>query len=70
MNLPAGTARGGTAIIIKKNAIKHHELNNSSQDFLQATSVLVEDSASGIKCVYFFSGAFVRNIFCFINTCI
>jgi hypothetical protein len=43
MNHPAGTARGGTAIIIT-NSIKHHQLNNSSQDFLQATSVLVEDS--------------------------
>jgi hypothetical protein len=43
MNNPAGTARGGTAIIIKKS-IKHHQLNNYSQDFLQVTSVLVEDS--------------------------
>jgi hypothetical protein len=42
MNHPAGTARGGTAIIIK-NTIEHHELNYS-QDFLQATSALVEDS--------------------------
>jgi exonuclease III len=40
---PAGTARGGTAIIIK-NSIKHHQLNNYNQDFFQATSVLVEDS--------------------------
>jgi hypothetical protein len=40
---PAGTARGGTAILIK-NTIKHHQLNNYSQDFLQASSVLVEDS--------------------------
>jgi hypothetical protein len=37
-NHTAGTARGRTAIIIK-NSIKHHELNNYSQDFLQATSV-------------------------------
>jgi hypothetical protein len=44
-NHPAGTARGGTAIIIK-NTIKHHQLNNYSQDFLQATSVSVEDSVS------------------------
>jgi hypothetical protein len=43
-NHPAGTARGGTAIIIIiKNTIKHHQLNNYSQDFLQATSVSVED---------------------------
>jgi hypothetical protein len=42
-NHPAGTARGGTAIIIKKY---HHQLNNYSQDFLQATSVSEEDSVS------------------------
>jgi hypothetical protein len=42
-NHPAGNARGGTAIIIK-NTIKHHQLNNYSQDFLQATSVSMEDS--------------------------
>jgi hypothetical protein len=36
MNHPAGTT-----IIIKKY---HHQLNNYSQDFLQATSVSVEDS--------------------------
>jgi exonuclease III len=38
MNKPARTARGGTAIIIN-NSIKHHQLNDYSQDFLQATSV-------------------------------
>jgi hypothetical protein len=37
-NYPAGTA------IIIKNSIKHHQLNNCSQDFLQATSVSMEDS--------------------------
>jgi hypothetical protein len=37
-NHPAGTA------IIIQNSIKHHQLNNYSQDFLQATSVLVENS--------------------------
>jgi exonuclease III len=42
-NHPPGTARGGTAIRIK-NCIKRHKLNSYSQDFLQATSVLVEDS--------------------------
>jgi hypothetical protein len=42
-NNPARTARGGTVIIIK-NCIKHHQLNSYSQDFLQATSVSVEDS--------------------------
>jgi hypothetical protein len=38
-NHPAGTARGGTAIIIKNK--KYDQLNNYSQDFLQATSVSV-----------------------------
>jgi hypothetical protein len=42
-NHPAGTTQDGTAIIIK-NSIKHHQLHNYSQDFLQATSVSVEDS--------------------------
>jgi endonuclease/exonuclease/phosphatase family metal-dependent hydrolase len=28
----------------EKNSIKHHQLNNYSQDFLQATSMSVEDS--------------------------
>jgi hypothetical protein len=37
-NHPAGSA------IIIKNSIKHHQPNNYSQDFLQATSVSVEDS--------------------------
>jgi hypothetical protein len=40
---PAGTARGGTAIVIKIS-IKHHQLNNYNQHFLQANSVSVEDS--------------------------
>jgi hypothetical protein len=44
-NHPAATAQGGTAIIIK-NSIKHHQLNNYSQDFLQAANVSVEDSVS------------------------
>jgi hypothetical protein len=42
-NHPAGTARGGTAIITQ-NAIKHHPLPNYSRDYLQATSVSVVDS--------------------------
>jgi hypothetical protein len=41
MNHPPGTARGGTAIVIKKY---HHQLNSYSQDILQATSVSMEDS--------------------------
>jgi exonuclease III len=44
-NHPAGTAQGGAAIIIT-NTIKYHQLNNHSQDFLQATSVSVKDSVS------------------------
>jgi hypothetical protein len=43
-NHPARTAGGSTAILIK-NFVNHHELNSCSQDFLQATSVSVEDSA-------------------------
>jgi hypothetical protein len=39
-----GTARGGTAIIIIKYSIKHHQLNNYSQNFLQGTCVSVQDS--------------------------
>jgi hypothetical protein len=42
-NHPARTAQGETAIIIK-HCIKHHRLNSYSQDFLQATTVSVEDS--------------------------
>jgi exonuclease III len=41
-NHPAGTARGGTVIIIK-NTVNHHQLSNYSQDYLQATSESVED---------------------------
>jgi hypothetical protein len=43
-NNPAGTARGGTAILIK-SSIQHHQLCNYSQDFLQATSVTTADTA-------------------------
>jgi hypothetical protein len=42
-NHPAGTACGGTAIIIK-TTIKHRLQSSCKQDFLQATSVSVEDS--------------------------
>jgi hypothetical protein len=38
MNHPAGTAQGGTTIIIK-SSIKHHQLNNYSQNFLQVITV-------------------------------
>jgi hypothetical protein len=40
-NHSTGTARGGTAILIK-NSIKHHLLNPYSQDYLQATSIALE----------------------------
>jgi hypothetical protein len=42
-NHPHGTARGVTAIIIL-NSIKHHQISNYNQDFLQATSVSVVNS--------------------------
>jgi hypothetical protein len=42
-NHPAGTASEGTAIIIK-TTIKHHLQSSYKQDFLQTTSVMVEDS--------------------------
>jgi hypothetical protein len=42
-NHPAGSARGGTAIIIKTN-IKNHLQSSYRQDFLQTTSMSVEDS--------------------------
>jgi exonuclease III len=42
-NHPAGTAHGGTAIIIKTTN-KHHLQSSYKQVFLQATSVSVEDS--------------------------
>jgi exonuclease III len=41
-NHPAGTARGGSAIVIK-HFIKHHLHHSHTQDFLQATTVTVED---------------------------
>jgi hypothetical protein len=42
-NHPAGTARIETAIIIKAT-IRHHLQSSYRQDFLQATSMSVEDS--------------------------
>lgn len=39
---PDGTAHGGTAIIIK-SSIKHHELNKFKRDYIQATSISIED---------------------------
>jgi hypothetical protein len=42
-NHPPGTARGGTAIILK-SSIQHHPLNPYNQAFIQATSVAVGDT--------------------------
>jgi hypothetical protein len=42
-NNPAGTARGGAAVIIK-TTIKHHLQSSCKQDFLQAASVSMEES--------------------------
>lgn len=39
---PDGTAHGGTAIIIK-NSIKHQEAKQYTEDYIQATSIIVED---------------------------
>jgi exonuclease III len=43
----AGTARGGTAIIVK-NSIQHHQMNGYCFDFLQATTVSLEDSVGSL----------------------
>lgn len=40
---PGGTARGGTAVIIK-NKIKHHLTDHYQQHHIQATNVVVEDN--------------------------
>ncbi|KAK2579085.1 hypothetical protein KPH14_010934 [Odynerus spinipes] len=39
---PSGGAHGGTAIAIKSK-IKHHEIEKSNLDYIQATSIVVED---------------------------
>ncbi|XP_011063431.1 PREDICTED: RNA-directed DNA polymerase from mobile element jockey-like [Acromyrmex echinatior] len=44
---PAGTAHGGSAIIIK-NTIKHHLSNNYQTEKMQATNVVIEDWISPI----------------------
>jgi hypothetical protein len=53
-NHPAGTARGGSAIIIKIS-IQHNLHNGYSSDYLQATAVSVVDSIGPltISAVYF-----------------
>jgi hypothetical protein len=49
----AGTTPGGTSVLIT-NVIKRYQLNNYSEDFLQATNGSVEDSVglSAIPDVY------------------
>jgi hypothetical protein len=42
-NHPTGTARGGTAILIK-SSIVHHPLNSYAQSHLQATSITLTDT--------------------------
>lgn len=39
---PDGTAHGGAAIIIR-SSLKHHEIDKHYKDYLQATSIVVED---------------------------
>lgn len=39
---PYGSARGGTAVIIRQN-IKHYKLDKFDRDFMQATTIKVED---------------------------
>ena len=46
-NHPDGKSHGGTAIIIKSN-IKHYVLENTSNDYLQATGVTIEDNKGSI----------------------
>jgi hypothetical protein len=53
-NHPAGTAQGGTAIILKYS-IQHHPLNPYNQAFLQTTSVASEDTASLLTISLYFS---------------
>lgn len=51
---PDGTAHGGSALIIKSK-IKHHETVSFKKDFLQATSVIIEDwhGPLTVSAVYF-----------------
>jgi hypothetical protein len=53
---------GGTAIIIKNN-IRHHELDNCKNDFLQATTVEIEDWSGSIlvSSVYCLSKRIISN---------
>jgi len=44
---PDSKARGGTALIIRSN-IKHYEIGKFQTEFLQATSIAVEDRSGRI----------------------
>ncbi|KMQ84201.1 rna-directed dna polymerase from mobile element jockey-like protein [Lasius niger] len=39
---PDGTAYGDTAVIIR-NSIKHHEVDKSQQEHIEATSLVIQD---------------------------
>ena len=39
---PDGTAHGSTAIVVR-SSLKHHELPNYKNDYIQATSMVIED---------------------------
>lgn len=41
-NHPDGMSHGGTAVLIK-NTIKHHLHSEAREDFLQATTITVQD---------------------------
>lgn len=47
-NYPNNTARGGSAILIKHH-IKHHEIPKYCSEYIQATSVTVEDWAGPLN---------------------
>ena len=47
-NHPAGTARGGSAIILK-NSLKHELLNQYKTDFIQATTISVSNNQGPIS---------------------
>lgn len=50
---PDGTAHGGTAVIIK-STLKHHEKEKYTKDYLQATTITIEDwnGAIDVSAIY------------------
>jgi len=42
-----GKGRGGTALIIRSN-VKHYEIGKFQTEFLQTTSIVIEDQSSRI----------------------